>query len=90
MLDTRIIDSQNWYRIKGATTAPNGMAWFNNGQSRFEPGYKSILLLDEGEGGMLTQIGCGYCVHENNCPERDSQINKALNGCPKYKHWSIK
>ena len=34
-------------KIKGASTAPIGYAWHNNGKSRFKPGYKSKLVKEE-------------------------------------------
>jgi hypothetical protein len=33
-----------WFLIKGATTAPEGKAWYNNRKSRFTSGYESILM----------------------------------------------
>ena len=33
------------------------------------------------------QLGCGYCVNEKNCTERDPKINKAKLGCKKYLHY---
>jgi len=35
---------KGWKRIKGATTAPHGYAWYNNGASRFGLKYKSVLV----------------------------------------------
>jgi len=32
------------------------------------------------------QMGCGYCIHEKNCPKRDPKINKAKLGCLEYEH----
>lgn len=42
--DFRIIEGKPFYKINGANTAPIGMAWFNNGKSRFRAGYISVLL----------------------------------------------
>ena len=30
------------------------------------------------------QVGCGYCIHEKSCKERDSSINKAKLGCERF------
>lgn len=35
---------KGWKRIKGATTAPNGYVWINNGLSIFDKGYQHALL----------------------------------------------
>lgn len=32
-----------WKRIKGATNAPKGMEWWNNGESRFGGNYRHEL-----------------------------------------------
>ncbi len=33
------------------------------------------------------QIGCGYCVKEEECKIRDPKINKAKKGCKQWKHY---
>jgi len=33
------------------------------------------------------QIGCGYCIHEEICPIRDPNVNKAKQGCKDFKHY---
>jgi len=33
------------------------------------------------------QIGCGYCAHEESCDERDSEVNKAKQGCLNFIHY---
>lgn len=35
-----------------------------------------------------TQIGCGYCINEKNCPIRNPRINKAKLGCVDWKHYT--
>ncbi len=35
---------KGWVKTKGATTAPNGYYWANNGKSRFKPGRKNALI----------------------------------------------
>jgi hypothetical protein len=32
------------------------------------------------------QIGCGYCCHEHSCKIKTRDTNKALSGCPGFKH----
>lgn len=33
-----------------------------------------------------SQIGCGYCKHEETCKERDPKVNKAKLGCKQFIH----
>ena len=33
------------------------------------------------------QIGCGYCINEDDCTEREPLINKAKKGCKRFRHF---
>jgi len=37
---------EGWRKTEGASTAPNGYEWYNNGESRFDPKgkRKSVLV----------------------------------------------
>lgn len=35
---------------------------------------------------IASQVGCGYCKHEKDCPKHDPKINKAKLGCEEYEH----
>ncbi|MDL2301140.1 hypothetical protein LJC58_02170 [Lachnospiraceae bacterium OttesenSCG-928-D06] len=39
---------EGWEETKGATTAPAGAMWINNGKSRFSEEYESGLFIKEG------------------------------------------
>lgn len=41
---------EGWKRIKGATTAPVGWYWANNGKGLFSNEYKHGLVRENGEG----------------------------------------
>ena len=34
------------------------------------------------------QIGCGYCINEEDCTEREPTVNKAKKGCKRFRHFS--
>lgn len=36
---------------------------------------------------IKNQIGCGYCAQEKKCKDHDPKINKARQGCGRWKHW---
>lgn len=38
---------EGWKVIKGATAAPNGYKWINNGCSPFSKGYRHAIIKDE-------------------------------------------
>ena len=38
---------EGWQKLEGATTAPNGYEWYNNGKSRFGGEYKNALVKKE-------------------------------------------
>lgn len=40
-----------------------------------------VGLIDE-------QIGCGYCKHEESCKDRNPKVNKARQGCKRFKHYT--
>lgn len=52
-----------WKPIKGALTAPVGMRWWNNGESRFSGNYRHELRPEPqpiGKGTDETQTDAGY------------------------------
>ncbi len=59
----------NWKPIKGALTAPVGMRWWNNGESRFGGNYRHELRPEPqqtGEGADETEIDAGHQSGLNN------------------------
>ena len=53
----------NWKPIQGALTAPVGMRWWNNGESRFGGNYRHELRPEyqqTGEGADETQTDARY------------------------------
>lgn len=38
---------KGWIKNEGATTAPRGYSWYNNGESRFGGNYQNALVHEE-------------------------------------------
>ena len=56
-------ETMTWKPIEGATNAPRGMRWWNNGESRFGDNYRHELRpesLPIGKGPDETQTDAGY------------------------------
>ena len=78
-----------WKPIKGASNAPKGMRWWNNGESRFGGNYRHELRSDPqpiGKGADEAQIDAGHQsglnslrdrgLGQDGVPERTKAINK--------------